>query len=314
MHFFADCMEFPDPNTSYLSSEQDGEDIGGVMLPFGQYNDEKLAFDGVPPSLDGRFKAKTGAWDGYVDDFEPMAADADQKPLFVDPGLYDGESENEEIKDQIQALSMEVSRPSTRRASSSSKSATHRTPKSESASTDITPPDQEPPKKRKSRKAKKGAGAVVEEHRRSKFLERNRLAASKCREKKKQFVSDLEETKIALERQNAHLHREYNGLLGEVSGLKHHLMTHAKCNDPNIDLWLNNEATRFVQSSDMPCPPFGQFGQPVTSTASVDSPRSRNPSIASAYQALPGVFEPIGPEERQGSISYPHGELAFRFD
>ena len=51
-------------------------------------------------------------------------------------------------------------------------------------------------------------------------------------------MSDLEETKIGLD-----------GLLGEVSGLKHHLMAHAKCNDPNIDRWLDNDARRSVQTS-----------------------------------------------------------------
>ncbi|KAK0651945.1 hypothetical protein B0T16DRAFT_454360 [Cercophora newfieldiana] len=310
-HFFNDCMDFGDPNP-YQSPEQDAADASAAMFPLHQYtpHDDKLALEATAPSLDGRLRPRMDMWGGFADQFDPMAAD--QKPLFVDPGLYDGESENDEIKAQIQVLSMEMSRPSTRRASSS-KSGSNRTTKSESASTDITPPDQEPPKKRKSRKAKRDPENGVEEHKRSKFLERNRIAASKCREKKKQYVSDLEETKIGLETQHAHLQMEYNGLLGEVSGLKHHLMTHAKCNDPNIDRWLNNEATRFVQTSnEIFGQPFGQFPPTGTSSASVDSPRSRNPSIASAYQALQGVqFDPVGSGERQGSISYSHGSSLY---
>jgi len=306
-HFFNDCMDFGDPNP-YQSPEQDAGDASGAMFPLHQYNDDKLALEGTASSLDGRLRPRMEIWGGFPEQFDSMVPD--QKPLFVDPGLYDGESENDEIKAQIQVLSMEMSRPSTRRASSS-KSVSHRTTKSESASTDITPPDQEPPKKRKSRKAKRDPETGVEEHKRSKFLERNRIAASKCREKKKQYVSDLEETKIGLETQHAHLQMEFNGLLGEVSGLKHHLMTHAKCNDPNIDRWLNNEATRFVQNEVFP---FGQFGGPGAGSGSADSPSSRNPSIASAYQALQGVqFDPVGPSERQGSISYSHGELLPQF-
>lgn len=42
---------------------------------------------------------------------------------------------------------------------------------------------------------------------------------------------------------------EYNGLVDEVTRMKNELMSHASCHDPNIDLWLENEARRFVQSS-----------------------------------------------------------------
>ncbi|KAK5662785.1 hypothetical protein OQA88_6193 [Cercophora sp. LCS_1] len=309
-HFFNECMDFDDPNP-YQSPERDAGDPE-AMLAFHPY-DGKLTFGDMPPSPDGReLEPRMGVWDGFADQFDTLPADQN-KPMFVDPGLYDEESENDDIKAQIQVLSMQmshaISRPSTRRTSSV-KSVSQGTSNSSNASTDITPPNQGPPKKRKSRKAKRGPGTGEEEHKRSKFLERNRIAASKCREKKKQYVSDLEETKIGLETQHAHLQMEYNGLLGEVSGLKHHLMAHAKCNDPNIDRWLNNEARRFVATSnDMFGQPFGQFNQTPPATVSVGSPRSRNPSIASTYQALQGVqFEGIGSGERQGSISYSHGE------
>lgn len=167
---------------------------------------------------------------------------------------------------------------------------------------------------------------VQDETKRNKFLERNRIAASKCREKKKMYVSELEETKIGLETQHAHLQMEYNGLLGEVSGLKHHLMAHAKCNDANIDRWLNNEARRFVQTTNEL---FGQsfaFGQssaaqpPVMTPGLVPcSPRSRNTSIASTqYQPLltgvqfEGLAGPPTTAERHGSMTttYPPGTAA----
>ncbi|ROT38884.1 hypothetical protein SODALDRAFT_249026, partial [Sodiomyces alkalinus F11] len=82
---------------------------------------------------------------------------------------------------------------------------------------------------------------------RQKVLERNRMAASKCRKKKKEWVSELQETKTGLENQHLQLQREYNGLLDEVSRMKNELISHAHCNDPNIDQWLDNEAKRFVQ-------------------------------------------------------------------
>lgn len=84
--------------------------------------------------------------------------------------------------------------------------------------------------------------------RRNKFLERNRVAASKCRQKKKEWMHSLEETKNDLEKTHSSLHETLNGLLAEVSVLKEHLMMHASCGDPNIDSWFAMEARKFVES------------------------------------------------------------------
>ncbi|EWZ34330.1 hypothetical protein FOCG_10540 [Fusarium oxysporum f. sp. radicis-lycopersici 26381] len=82
---------------------------------------------------------------------------------------------------------------------------------------------------------------------RSKFLKRNRIAASKCRQKKKEWMSQLEETRKDLEGENNTLHKQYNGLVDELSTIKNQLMQHASCNDANIDQWLDNEARKYVQ-------------------------------------------------------------------
>lgn len=84
---------------------------------------------------------------------------------------------------------------------------------------------------------------------RNKYLERNRVAASKCRQKKKEWVLELEESKAELEAKHADLQREYTALLGEVSMVKNLLMRHAACKDPTIDQWIGIEAKRFVQKS-----------------------------------------------------------------
>jgi len=312
-HFFNDCIDLEDDTIAYHHQSPDpdvggGGGGGGSLQSFQTYNG-KLDIDESPTYVEGRALASREVWGDFAEQIGAMVGD--HKPLFVDPGLYDDDNDNDEIKGQINVLSDDMSRPSTRRTSSS-KSVSQRTSKSASASTDITPPEQDhPPKKRKTRKTRKESNTGQEEQKRSKFLERNRIAASKCREKKKQYVSDLEETKIGLEMQHAHLQMEYNGLLGEVSGLKHHLMAHAKCNDPNIDRWLDNEARRFVQTSNEI---FGQaftpnFGQNGQSSIPTGSPRSRNASIASAYQALQGVqIDGLGSGERQDSMAYSHGK------
>ncbi|KAF6817350.1 bZIP transcription factor [Colletotrichum sojae] len=109
------------------------------------------------------------------------------------------------------------------------------------------PSDVSPPRK----KGRKGKAPMADndEDKRNKFLERNRVAASKCRQKKKEWVSDLQETKQNLENQHAALQMEYNGLVDEVTRMKNELMSHANCNDTRINLWLESEARRFVQSS-----------------------------------------------------------------
>ncbi|KAK3185875.1 transcription factor [Lecanicillium sp. MT-2017a] len=94
-------------------------------------------------------------------------------------------------------------------------------------------------------KAKAGSGRKSQPRNRS--LERNRIAASKCRQKKKEWLSDLEANKSRLESQYKSLHGEYNELLDEVTKLKNFLMTHASCNDPNIDGWINNEANTYIR-------------------------------------------------------------------
>ncbi|KAH6675308.1 hypothetical protein F5X68DRAFT_235462 [Plectosphaerella plurivora] len=88
----------------------------------------------------------------------------------------------------------------------------------------------------------------AEDGKRSKFLERNRVAASKCRQRKKQWMSGLQDTKNELEARHHQLQLEHSSLVNEVSSMKNQLMSHANCNDPNINLWIDNEARRFVQS------------------------------------------------------------------
>ncbi|KAK0666836.1 hypothetical protein QBC41DRAFT_357798 [Cercophora samala] len=335
-HYFDQCLDDLEETHTFQTPDHDVNEHT-LELNFGPY-DDKIAFgptpsqDDVPPQID--LGGPPYEWEGIHPVDTTMDPHAGHK-LFVDPGLYQPDPDNEDIKAGIQVLSMEMSRPSTQRTSSS-KSHSNRTSKSGSTSTDITLPEDglhshPPNKKRKTRRIKKEANMEQDEHKRNKFLERNRIAASKCREKKKVYVSELEEAKIGLENQHASLQVQFQELLGEVAELKHHLMTHAKCNDSNIDRWLNNEATRFVQvqtNNEL----FGAgftFGQPATGASqppvlTPGSPRSRNASIASTqYQLQGGMtgFEGLtggpgstgtGPgSDRQGSIAYPPGESMF---
>ncbi|KAM0264240.1 hypothetical protein ACHAQJ_000727 [Trichoderma viride] len=146
---------------------------------------------------------------------------------------------------------------STQNAGASASEAQPRTKKQKTASSaqDTTvkqePPQQQeqqqsPPPRRKS--SRRGAAAKKEDvAQRTKNLERNRIAASKCRQKKKEWVVELEETKTSMEQRHNNLRMEYFQLLDEVTRIKNHLMAHATCNDPNINFWIEKEALKYVE-------------------------------------------------------------------
>ncbi|TFB01127.1 hypothetical protein CCMA1212_006700 [Trichoderma ghanense] len=86
-----------------------------------------------------------------------------------------------------------------------------------------------------------------ETEKRDMIKQRNRVAASKCRQKKKEKVDELKEMKSSLERRNSELQLEYQRLRQELGQVKSHLIRHTDCNDPNIDRWVENEAKCYVQ-------------------------------------------------------------------
>lgn len=73
---------------------------------------------------------------------------------------------------------------------------------------------------------------------REKFLERNRLAASKCRQKKKEHTLMLETQYKEQAEKKARLNNEISQLRGEILGLKNEVLRHAQCGDEPIKLHL----------------------------------------------------------------------------
>jgi hypothetical protein len=105
-------------------------------------------------------------------------------------------------------------------------------------------------RKRKPRARKRSDAADdLEESKRNKFLQRNREAASKCRQKKKRWTHDLEDTKAVLVAQSSELHSEYDELLEKVTKMKNLLLSHGNCNDSIIDGWIEGEARKYVEKS-----------------------------------------------------------------
>ncbi|KAK4143755.1 uncharacterized protein C8A04DRAFT_28539 [Dichotomopilus funicola] len=116
----------------------------------------------------------------------------------------------------------------------------------ESASPETAPP----PAKRKCRISKKSDTETPEDpEKRLKFLERNRIAASKCREKKKIQQRLMEQRSAALEKENAELRAKIDALTADVQNTQNILITHAKCNDPNIDCWFRRKAEQLANGN-----------------------------------------------------------------
>lgn len=163
----------------------------------------------------------------------------------------------------------------------------------------------EPPKKkarqRQSKPAKQESEDEGEEDestdKRKKFLEKNRLAASKCREKKKKWVHELEYNKSQMERLNLELRLEHRGLINELNQTKGMLMSHADCNDPNITEWLNNQARRIVQTSG---PSMFSMPNPLSTYPSQGQHQNSN-------NVSGGSLVDLDTSSRRASTSYSHG-------
>ncbi|KAF3930682.1 hypothetical protein ABW19_dt0208092 [Dactylella cylindrospora] len=85
-----------------------------------------------------------------------------------------------------------------------------------------------------------------ESEKRARFLERNRIAASKCRKKKKLMNQRLEEKSRLLIQQNRFLSATLTRLRGEVLRLKQLVLTHHGCGHAPIEQYLHKEAGKYL--------------------------------------------------------------------
>ena len=83
---------------------------------------------------------------------------------------------------------------------------------------------------------------------RAKVLERNRIAASKCREKKKTQAAELERTARALKRRQADMQLAAAGLREQVMGLKAELLEHVDCGCARIRDFFDRELDRVTRT------------------------------------------------------------------
>ncbi|KAK7514441.1 uncharacterized protein IWZ02DRAFT_74828 [Phyllosticta citriasiana] len=79
---------------------------------------------------------------------------------------------------------------------------------------------------------------------REQFLERNRKAAHKCRQKKKDWEVNLDEKYRGMAAQNRMLQAEVDVLNGQVFALKNLVFQHSNCQFPPINAFIEAEASK----------------------------------------------------------------------
>ncbi|RAL13099.1 bZIP transcription factor, partial [Aspergillus homomorphus CBS 101889] len=79
---------------------------------------------------------------------------------------------------------------------------------------------------------------TVKKQKRERFLERNRIAANKCRRKKKEHMRQLECKCLDVTQANTRLESEVSQLRSQILELKNELLQHSRCDDPGIKAHL----------------------------------------------------------------------------
>lgn len=225
--FYDEYMDLASSNAGNSRNQVNGADIGYEDYP--AYGDST--------GFGATFGASQAAWPHEIGDGSKQYAS--YGAAFDQDGM-------DEYCNTVSSLPTSSATPETQPSSKTSSSSSSSGKKSASATAKTAAGDSASKKKPKAKAKSAKEIAAEEELKRLKFLERNRRAASKCRQKKKEYVSGLEGRKEGLEVCHANLQREYQGLIGEISLMKNQLMQHAACNDSNIDQWLENEARKFV--------------------------------------------------------------------
>ena len=111
--------------------------------------------------------------------------------------------------------------------------------------------------------------------RRSRFLERNRLAASKCRQKKKQWVENLEVKARNFQAQFKHLNLVVDSLKEEILYLKVEMVRHKGCE--------GSEIQKCIEVDD------GAFAEAVERLEQLEREKSTNGGGSSSPRSNPGT-------------------------
>ena len=133
--------------------------------------------------------------------------------------------------------------------------------------------------RRRHKKKQREPRNAAEFEKRTKFLERNRVAASKCRHKKKEYAQNLDEQAREKKAIQQSLGSQVDSLKQLVLYLKQELLRHAGCNCPEIKSYLRQQLGQISGTSNKceHCSGAQNYSKPLSITA----PESRRMSNAS---------------------------------
>ncbi|PLB44342.1 hypothetical protein P170DRAFT_368170 [Aspergillus steynii IBT 23096] len=160
-----------------------------------------------------------------------------------------------------------------------------------------------PPRRRRKNSSSASPKTETEKQKtsRSKFLERNRLAASKCRQKKKDHSNQLLAIDQVLSQRNKELNQEVTELNHMRLSLKNAMFQHLDCKNPAIDAYLQqmvngvaNQQPSITESSPgTTASEYIPVSTPDTAAFGFDGPMRFSPSPAANWDEL----------ERRGSLN-----------
>ncbi|KAJ5653855.1 Rho GTPase activation protein [Penicillium lividum] len=133
-----------------------------------------------------------------------------------------------------------------------------------------------------------------ERAKRAKFLERNRLAASKCRQKKKEHTQVLEVRYKEQSEKRERLVGEIARLRSEILCLKNQVLLHAQCGDEPIKLHLAQMVKKITDNDCSPTAPATVANSHVdvmeTAPSSVAPTPTPNPGQTTQTSAAPSAL------------------------
>ena len=129
-----------------------------------------------------------------------------------------------------------------------------------------------------------------DEIRRSKFLERNRVAASKCRQKKKHWIENLEVKARELHADNNTMRLVIDSYRNEIEHLRGELAKHGHCGCSTVQDWMEDDTALMLAPLEAIAP------DNTLSPSQSDSPASltlQSPYSSPSYKCL--VDEELSP-------------------
>ncbi|KIW00016.1 uncharacterized protein PV09_08368 [Verruconis gallopava] len=193
------------------------------------------------------FNLDTGYWNqpsqfGSLTSINPALSPLDGNQS-CDTGYVSQEGSPDNSPVGISAMPFENTRPSNTHENASIKARK----RSSTSSTKTKQPETKPP--RKARRTSKAASTdttaerTVDDEKREQFLARNREAASKCRQKKKEWTQDLEQRARDLAAQKQMLTTYLAMLKNELLMLKCKCLEHSDCDCEAIRNYLKSTVT-----------------------------------------------------------------------